>query len=270
MPAIQEQQWQEVGALTWGDVDTHKWEDFRTALVVQETEMEAHNVLVVGSKATSDTITETDAQGVLMLHSPVVMRTMTEMIPNIIVSERDYRSEMLKMLPTYERKSGVFKQILTAYDREFRNNEQNLEIIERNMFLRSAIETLGLYEKELGIELNPSLTHNQRREQIAARSRAVFDQTTTDTIEQVAAAYGNGEIEIASTTTPGVYEIRFIGIGVPDNFSGFKEAMDVIVPAHLEIKYVFTYNPWSSVSKTTWSEAATMTWDALRTWNEVS
>jgi len=79
------------------------------------------------------------------------MQTKTEMIVSLVVSDRDYKTEMLKYLPLYERKSDTFIQILIADDREFRSIEQRLAVAERNIFLDTAIESLWLFERDLGI-----------------------------------------------------------------------------------------------------------------------
>src|SRR5690606_35181071 len=114
-------------------------------------------------------ITEVESQGVKVVHSPVIMRTRTEMIVSIVVSERDYKTEMIKYLPLYERRSGVFNEVLTSYDREFRNTEQRLTVTERNLFIDTAIESLPIFERDLGIETVQSLRYDQRREQIYSR-----------------------------------------------------------------------------------------------------
>lgn len=271
MAAIEQQTWQEIIVLTWGDLTDHKWEDFRTTLAEVETELSAQGVAVENSGATMATIAEMPVQGINIEHSPVVMQTRTEMIVSIVVSEVDYKAEMLQYLPIYERKSGVINETLKAYDREFRNEEQRLEVAERNLFLDTAIESLPIAERDLGIKTNTKLRYDQRREQISSRYRASFDQTTEDTIKSVASAYSNGEVEVDKTDTPGVYQIKFVGVrGIPNNMEGLKKAIDIIIPAHLELSYVFTYNAWEFLSNKTWGAAAGMTWDELRTWDEVS
>lgn len=271
MHAIQESEWGQVSVFTWGELLPHQWLDFRIALMEVETEQEGKGVVVERSYTTATAFTEIEAQGVKVVHSPVVMRTRTEMIVSIVVSERDYKTEMIKYLPLYERKSGVFNEVLTSYDREFRNNEQRLSVTERNLFIDTAIESLPISERDLGIETMPSLRYDQRREQISSRYRAAFDQTTEETIKSVASAYSNGEVDVNKTDTVGVYEIRFVGIrGVPNNMDGLKKALDIIIPAHLGLTYVFTFAPWEDLKNQTWGSVANKTWNDLRIWDEVS
>lgn len=270
MHAIEEQKWQEVIVHTWENLSPHLWEDFRIALMETETEEDVQGVVLKYSNVLSEVITEQDVQGVKVVFSPIVMQTKSEMITSIVVSDRDYKSEMIKYLPLYERKSAIFNEILDADDREFRNIEQQLEVVERNLFLDTAIESLPIFERDLGIKTMTILRYDQRREQISSRNRAIFDQTTEETIKSVASAYGNGEVSVTSTATPGLYNVTFIGKGIPNNLDGLKEALDIIVPAHLGIKYVFTFSPWQDVNNLIWGEVSAKTWNDLRIWDEVS
>lgn len=270
MSAIEKQKWQEVSSLTWSELLLHQWMDFRISLMDTRTEQEASGTVVDNSYTTATVSTLTNGQGVKIVQSSIIIRTDSEMIANIVVSERDYKNDMLRYLPPYERKSEVFNAILDAYDREFRNFEQSLGVVKRNNFLDSSIETLWVFERDLGIKTVPTLPYDQRREQIASRNRAAFAQTTVESIKVVANAYGNGEVEVLESTEPGVYEIKFIGKGIPNNLDGLKEALDIAMPAHLGIEYVFTFSPWKDLRNTTWGAVVTETWDELRIWDGVS
>lgn len=272
MHAIPQSEWGQVSVFTWGELTAHQWECFRLALMITETELQTQGVSIASTGATNEVITEQLSQGVKVVQSPVIIQTRAEMITSIVVSTKDYLSDMMKYLPLYERKSNTFRTVLTADDRELRNTEQQLEIVNRNIFIDTAIEALPIYERDLGIKPNSTLRYDQRREQISSRNRASFDQTTEETIKAVAAAYSNGEVEINTTNTPGVYEIKFTGTkGIPDNLDGLMQAIEIIVPAHLEFGYAYTYNVWEFVSNRTWGSVTNMTWDEIRIYeNEVS
>lgn len=271
MNAIQESEWGQVSVFTWSELLPHQWLDFRIALMESETELEGQGVGVETSYTTATVLTEVNSRGVKVVQSPIVMQTRTEMIVSIVISERDYKTEMKKNLPLYERKSGVFEQVLFADDREFRNLEQKLSVMERNLFLDTAIESLPLTERDLGIETIQSLRYDQRREQISSRYRAAFDQTTAETIKNVAAAYSNGEVDVNKTDVSGMYEIKFIGTkGIPNNMAGLNKALDIIFPAHLGWVFKYTFTPWEELRNQTWGSVAAKTWNDLRIWDEVS
>lgn len=270
MYPIQEQQWGQVNIHTWEDLSPHQWMCFRTTLAEVITEQQSQGVKVDYSKTVNEVLAQMKSQGVRVEYSPTIISTTTEMIVNIVVSKRGYKSAMLDHLPWYERKSIVFDEILNACDKEFRRTEQDLDVVDRNMLLDTAIEMLHIYERDLGIQARKDLKYDQRREQISSRYIASFDQTTEDTIKSVAQAYSNGEVEVNPTDIEGVYEIKFIGAkGIPNNIEGLKQALDIVIPAHLGLKYTFTYNPWEFVSSKIWGEVADMTWNDLRVWREV-
>ncbi|MEK4715326.1 putative phage tail protein [Sporosarcina sp. FSL K6-5500] len=269
MQAVQESQWEKVVVHAWGDLSVHQWECFRFALMETETELDFTPVIIHNASSASETLAEMQVQGVRGVRSSTVMETRTEMITSVVTSERDYKTEMIKYLPLYERKSRTFNQILNSYDREFRHTEQQLTVVERNIFLDTAIETLPLSERDLGIKTIPSLSYDQRREQIFSRNRASFDQTTEETIKNVANAYGNGQIDIYETGIVGIYEIVFSGNGIPNNLDGLKQAIEVIFPAHLGIKYTLAFNTWESNKGLTWNEASELTWLEFIMWDGV-
>lgn len=271
MYPIPEQKWGEVNIHTWGELSPHLWECFRLALMVAETEQEVQGLVVEFSKAIYETITEMQCQGVRVEHSPAIMKVIAEMIVSIVVSTRDYKAAILEYLPWYERESVIFNAVLDAFAKEFRRLEQDLSIVERNIFLDTAIELLHIHERDLSIVNGTSkLNYTQRREQISSRYRASFDQTTEETIKAVASAYSNGEVEVNKTDTSGLYEIKFVGTkGTPDNLDGLKQALDIIIPAHLGLTYTFTYNAWEFLRDITWGEVSNITWNELRTWDEV-
>ena len=264
-----EQQWGQVNINTWQDLSPHLWECFRWALMETETEQEVQGVVLEYSRAFNEVVTEMETQGVRVEFSPTIVSTTTEMIVNIVVSRRDYKSAMLNYLPPYEKKSVIFNAILNAYDKEFRALEQELDVVDRNMSLNTSIELLHIHERDLAIRNVEGLGYDQRREQISSRYRSSFDQTTEDTIKNVASAYGNGEVDVNKTLVPGVYEIKFIGVGIPNNLDGLKQALDIIIPAHLGIDYVFTFSPWEDLKTRTWGEVATENWNELREWEGV-
>lgn len=271
MYPIQEQQWGEVNIHTWEDLSPHFWECFRVALAEVIAEQQVQGVRVDYSRDFNEVITELKVQGVRAEFSPTIVSTTTEMIVNIVVSKRDYKSAMMDYLPWYERKSVVFDENLNAYDKEFRRLEQSLDVVDRNMSLDTAIEMLHIYERDLGIKTIKNLKYDQRREQISSRNIASFDQTTEDTIKAVAQAYSNGEVEVNPTDMDGMYEIKFIGTkGIPNNIEGLKQALDIVIPAHLGLTYTFTYNAWEFVSNMTWGDCLDKTWNDLRIWKEVS
>ena len=284
--AMDVQKWGEVEKYTWDELSSHKWMDFRDVLFDSIGELSVNHIVVELGTVAMDTNTELSVSGVSMEHGGVsystdtilsptgismvrqraLMTTRTEMVVNNVISDHNYLQRMMDYLPLYERTSRIYKEILKAYDREFREIEQYLSIVDRNIFIDTTVEALPIHERDLGIRSKTSLRYDQRREQIEAMYRAAFDQTTEETIINVAAAYANGEVIVRKTTTPGIYDIKFIGKGVPENIIGLKQALDVIMPAHLGLTYTYSYATWDELKKYKWDDVANKTWDEIKVW----
>lgn len=268
MPAIREQTWDEVQIYTWGDLLEHQWMDFRIALGTAEPEADAQGVNIKQVQLFGEALAEAVAQGVNVKHAPVIGVAIGEGFVSVVVAERNYKSAMLSYLPLYERQSRVFDIVFAAIDKEFRRLEHRNSIIKLNRDIDTAIEALPIYERDLGIKTNKHVPHAQRREMIKAKFRSAFDQTTEEQIKEVAAAFSNGEVEVLRTDTPGVYQIKFIGTkGIPANMDGLMQAIDDIVPAHLQFDYVYTYNVWGFLTGKTWGEVEHLTWEEIQVWN---
>ena len=158
----------------------------------------------------------------------------------------------------------MFNRIFKSDETEFNKVDQQIDKAYDNLFWDTAVESLGDYEKDLGIVPNDRSDYERRREQITARWRAIFDQTTDQTIKDVAKSYTNGEIKINETFKDGVFEIEFTGIGVPHNIDKFREVIEVIQPAHLEFRYKFRYVTWGDANSQKWSDVTKQTWSDIR------
>lgn len=170
---------------------------------------------------------------------------------------------LIRHLPTYERKNTLLNEILKAVAIEMEKLKVDTEQNYAELFIDTAIKALDLHERDLNIQKN-QLSIAQRRELVTARYRATLEQTTDETIENVAAAFSNGEVEINVTETEGVYEIKFVGtVGIPNNMSGLMNTLDIIIPAHLGVIYTYVFNIWSDIEYLTWEQVETYTWDEL-------
>lgn len=173
--------------------------------------------------------------------------------------------QLVRQLPDYERKSQLINEILYVASQELQTliqqNEQNNE----ELFIDTAVKALQLHAKDLGITIGGSLSLQQQRELITAHYRAAFEQTTEETIKSVASAFSNGEVEINSTSTAGVYEIKFVGtIGIPDNVEGLQRTISTIVPAHLMFIYAYVFNTYQVLSEFTHAQLSNYTHTELR------
>lgn len=174
-------------------------------------------------------------------------------------------TRLIKHLPKYERNNSLINEILKAVAIELDKLSIKEETNYSELFIDTAIKALTLHERDLGIKKS-LISTQQRRELIIAHYRATLEQTTDETIKNVAAAFSNGEVEINKTVDEGVFEIKFVGtIGIPDNMQGLMNTLDIIIPAHLDVIYTYLYNVWGDISHKTWGELQSYTWEELST-----
>lgn len=101
---------------------------------------------------------------------------------------------LIKSLPDYERKSKLINEILYATAVELQKLDGQSEQNYNEIFVDTAIEAIQIHAKDLGIVVGSNFTLKQQRELITAHYRASFEQTTEETIKNVASAFSNGEV----------------------------------------------------------------------------
>lgn len=172
---------------------------------------------------------------------------------------------LIKSLPNYERKSLLINEIIRVSAEELSNLEIQNNHNNEELFIDTAVKALQIHAKDLGIKLGSNLSVRQQRELITAHYRASLEQTTEETIKNIASAFSNGEVEINNTDEDGVFEIKFIGSrGIPDNLEGLKEVITYTVPAHLMFIYTYVYNTHQDLARFTHAQLSTYTHQQLR------
>ena len=125
---------------------------------------------------------------------------------------------------------------------------------------------LSIWEEALGLPVEVERPMAFRRSRIIAKLRGQ-GTTTVTAIQNVAASFSNGEVEV--TEIPEEYRIRihFVGaIGLPPNLADLKAAIAEIIPAHLGVGYESPLKTWDDIKalSMTWDSAGAMTWEELR------
>ena len=178
----------------------------------------------------------------------------------------DYKNDMLDVLPMYYQQSPQFDTLLTAYDVKLKEMQLQIDKLNSNIKISTAVETLPVHERDLGLQVPDTFAPVLRREQIIAKYRSAFDQTTEEAIIAVAESFAEGTIAFEETITPGLYTITFTSqLGVPYNMEGLQKAVRNMLPAHLEVNYLYVYNTWEWALDKTWNAALADTWHEFRT-----
>lgn len=170
------------------------------------------------------------------------------------------KKQLIKNLPSYERKNALINEILHAAAIKFDSLTTDQNENECELFIDTAIKSLFIHARDLGISIGSGLTLAEQRELITAYYRATFEQTNDETIKNVASSFSGGKVEINPTNKDGVFEVKFVDVlGVPSNMEGLKSALNVIIPAHLELVFKYSYLLIRDIEQMTLNDLETMT-----------
>jgi hypothetical protein len=124
-------------------------------------------------------------------------------------------------------------------------------------FVDTATWGLDRWEYEMKIDPNPSLTEVERRERIKAKIKGV-GTVTVSLLAEVAQTFQNGAVHADQDFPKYSLTLNFVDVtGIPSNIDGFIKNIREIIPAHLEIAYVYRYIYWDILDGFAW------TWDHL-------
>ena len=169
---------------------------------------------------------------------------------------------MLGYLPPFIRKSKIFLQIMQVEGLQFDQLLSDMNGVMAQMSIDTATWGLAIYERELGLPVNPSKPLAERRSVVKSKLRGT-GRVGAMLIKIVADAYTNGEVEVSFN---GKIIVTFTSVkGIPPNIQDVYAAIEEIKPAHLDVNYVFLYNTHQVLSSYTHGQLADYTHGQLRT-----
>lgn len=130
--------------------------------------------------------------------------------------------------------------------------------------VESATWGLRLWEGALGLPVEVERPLAFRRSRIIAKLRGQ-GTTTVQAIQNVAASFSNGEVEV--TEIPEEYRIKvhFVGAAaLPPNLGDLMTALSEVIPAHLALEYAAEIKTWGDVQDLVWSDGKELSWGWLR------
>lgn len=147
-------------------------------------------------------------------------------------------SNLIELLPPYERQSKVFQEIFNAEQIEFDRLDTDIEDLRKQLSIDTATWGLVIYEKELGIKTDLSKPLGERRSVVKSKWRGT-GKVDRALIKAVVDAYTNGQVEVSFDSS---ITVTFTGVyGIPPNLGDAKNAVEDISPAHLRVLYAFMY-----------------------------
>lgn len=172
--------------------------------------------------------------------------------------------ELIKLLPDYYQDNETMLTLQNVLSEETDKLDVELKVTVNQCFPQLATTLLSRWETILGIKTDGSLSDTSRQEQILAKLSGT-GTTTKQMIKDVAEKFSGAEVEVIEDNANSRFYIRFVGqLGIPENMTGLKAAIEDVKPAHLEVIYEYIYNTWQDVTKMTWQRASGYTWQTIR------
>ena len=185
------------------------------------------------------------------------------------MNNAQHLKELLRPLGVYRLDGSFLGAELESFGHALDELEQELDNIQKEMCLITAGGE-GL-EKVAQLFVRRPVTEDSRQlgRALAALLRIGADSFTLDAINDTLTGCGL-RIGVSETERPGSVEVRFADVaGIPDGFEDMKRIIEDILPAHLEIVYIFWYLTWAQLNARgmKWKniEQQQLTWKQLET-----
>lgn len=176
------------------------------------------------------------------------------------------KKNLLEKLPSFYHYSNIVKAFIDANSNEADILDYYINDLNDNLYVKTATWGLDLFEEELGLITDKSVSYEDRRERIISKKRG-NGTTTKNMIKNTAEAFSGGEVEIIENFSDYSFIVKFIGIkGIPRNLQLFKNMLEEIKPAHLSYELAFTYTVWDFVmqNKPSWDSLNSKTWSDMK------
>lgn len=170
-------------------------------------------------------------------------------------------TELINRLQSFQRKSQIYKEIFEADSLQIMSREDKIEDLKLQLSVDTATWGLVFFESDYRIKIDESKPLADRRALIKSKMRG-SGTVTSSLMKNVALAFTGGQIDVGFD---GKINITFTDIvGTPPNLQDFKDAIEEIKPAFLDVIYEFLYNQYQDLTAFTHSQLALYTYEQLR------
>ena len=177
---------------------------------------------------------------------------------------QDYFVDLARYAPPFLAEIRELAEIYRTEGYEIGRLEYELNDLADQFFISTATWGLTRWEELFGIATNLSLTYEQRREILMAKIRG-SGTVTRQMIEDTAATFSGGEVEVVEDNFNSLFIIRFIGIkGIPRNMQAFIAMLEDIKPAHLAYRFEYRYTVWNEMKPYIWDRLGSMSWNDVK------
>lgn len=178
--------------------------------------------------------------------------------------QEEYFVDLARYVPPFLAELRELAELYRTEGYEIGYLQHNLRDLFDQAFIVSATWGLVLWEQMYGVTTNMSLSYEQRREILMAKLRGQ-STTTKQMIQETAAAFSGGEVQVTEDNPHHHFIVRFVGVkGIPRNMQAFIDMLNEIKPAHLTYSFEYTYTTWGDLKGMTWGELKNMTWGEVK------
>lgn len=183
----------------------------------------------------------------------------------LYIHDWDVREVMLGYLPSFYRDIKDIYSLIVSEANEFTRLYALLDELSSQFFVDTATYALDdwLQTTESRLGVGNSTTQEAKRNAIKSKLNGL-GTITSDTLETVVNDFY--ESELIELPDPGVIRFKLLGIrGEPIDIIEIKNAVNDVIPAHLEPEYEYTFLPWSEVEQVNldWDGAEMFTYKEL-------
>ncbi len=163
------------------------------------------------------------------------------------------------------RGSQLFQNIMRSVGDEVIEEAKEFEDTKAQMRVETATWGIGDWEREYSIPVNERKPLDQRISFVLSKQRSA-GVTRIPLVKRVAESFEYGEVDVQQDIPNYTITISFVGkLGMPPDIKDIQFALRSIIPAHLDINYIFTYTTWDELEshRMKWDQLGTFTWDEV-------
>lgn len=177
-------------------------------------------------------------------------------------------ADMMKLIPTYYRKSKIMQTIVNVLEAEINAIGAAAQLLNMEFCIDTANETIGRWETGHGLQ-NTDDDIYKRRARIKAKMRGTGTMTKKE-FENLLKSY-TGEVDITVDAKNSAMHIALLDIyGIPRNNDDILYAIEEFKPAHLAYVVQYSFNTWQAAANkfSTWESVKNMTFLELASYYE--